>query len=235
MSNSQQSNAVALTVPLPLARTSCYLSTSHHTTTYPLHPLLPDPQFSPPFSHFFLVIMHHASQLISKSPFSVEFRLTHFHRTHALHKHRPISLYPTIHPPSLDELPSDRPIAIGLELLVNLYKPFDDTFFSIWNKVRSHANPTWLAQLQSQLSEALPPYLECTEIQAVDLRVSQQWLRTMVWQLCVSQGLVSSVAADAAMTFKYPIEISRDLLSLTHQFSQQAMEAHGVGLVSVVY
>ena len=118
---------------------------------------------------------------------------------------------------------------------MNLYKPFDDTFFSVWNKVRSHANPTWLAQLQSQLSEVLPPYLECTEIQAVDLRVSQQWLRTMVWQLCVSQGLVSSVAADTGMTFKYPIEISRDLLSLTHQFSQQAMEAHGVGLVSVVY
>lgn len=156
-------------------------------------------------------------------------------RTHALHKHRPISLYPTIHPPSLDELPSDRPIAIGLELLVNLYKPFDDTFFSIWNKVRSHANPTWLAQLQNQLSEALPPYLECTEIQAVDLRVSQQWLRTMVWQLCVSQGLVSSVTADTAMTFKYPIEISRDLLSLTHQFSQQAMEAHGVGLIEKLF
>ena len=103
---------------------------------------------------------------------------------------------------------------------------------SLWNKMRTHANPTWIAQLQSQLSEALPAYLECTEIQAVDLRITQQWLRTMVWQLCVSQGLVSSVTADSAMTFKYPIEISRDLLSMTQQFSQQAMEVHGVGLVS---
>lgn len=129
-------------------------------------------------------------------------------------------------------MPSDRPIATGLDLLLSLYKPVDDTFVHLWNKVRAHANPTWIAQVQTQLSDALPTYLECTESQAVDLQVTQQWLRTMLWQLCVSQGLVSSVAADGAMTFKYPIEISRDLLAMTHQFSQHAMEVHGVGLVS---
>jgi hypothetical protein len=78
----------------------------------------------------------------------------------------------------------------------------------------------------------MPGYLGCTEVQAIELRISQQWLRTMVWQLCVSQGLVSSVAPDSSMTFKYPVEISRDVLSMTHQFSQQAMEVQGVGFVS---
>ena len=132
----------------------------------------------------------------------------------------------------MDELASDRPVAIGLNHLITLYKPFDDTFFGLWNKVRAQTDPGWVSQLQDQLSEAMPSYLDCTEVQAVDLRISQQWLRTMVWQLCVSQGLVSSVSTDSAMTFKYPIEISRDLLSMTHQFPQQAMEVHGVGLVS---
>jgi hypothetical protein len=117
--------------------------------------------------------------------------------------------------------------------MVNLYKPVNDEFVLLWNKVHPHANPTWIAQVQNQLSEALPPYFDCTESQAADLRVTQQWLRTMLWQLCVSQGLVSSVSADITMTFKYPIEISRDLLALTTQFSQQAMEVHGVGLVSL--
>lgn len=117
--------------------------------------------------------------------------------------------------------------------MINLFKPVDDTFINVWNKVRTLANPTWTAQVQNQLSEALPSYFDCTESQAVELRVTQQWLRTMLWQLCVSQGLVSSVAADHSMTFKYPIEISRDLLSMTHQFSQHAMEVHGVGLVSL--
>jgi hypothetical protein len=163
---------------------------------------------------------------------AVRFLIDSLHRTHALHKHRPITLYPTIHPPTLDEIPSEGPIASGLDLLVNLYKPIDETFVQLWNKIHTNNNPTWLARLQNQLSDALPAYLECTESQAVDLRVTQQWLRTMVWQLCVSQGLVSSVAADNAMTFKYPIEISRDLLSMTQQFSQHAMEVHGMGLVS---
>lgn len=154
-------------------------------------------------------------------------------RTHALHKHRPISLYPTIHPPSLEETPMDRQIVSGLDCLLNLYKPVDDTIINMWNKIQTHASPSWMAQLQNQLTEALPAYLDCTESQAADLRITQQWLRTMLWQLCVSQGLVSSMAADNTLTFKYPIEISRDLLSMTHQFSQHAMEVHGVGLVSL--
>ena len=116
--------------------------------------------------------------------------------------------------------------------MINLYKPVDDTFINLWNKIQTHGNPSWIGQLQSQLTEALPSYFDCTEAQAADLRITQQWLRTMLWQLCVSQGLVSSMAADNTLTFKYPIEISRDLLSMTNQFSQHAMEVHGVGLVS---
>jgi hypothetical protein len=129
-------------------------------------------------------------------------------------------------------VPSDRPIAVGLEVLITLYKTIDDTFINIWNRVHSHANPAWFAQLQTQLSEAVPQYLECTEAQAVEIRITQQWLKAMAWQLSVCQGLVSSVTNDHCMTFKYPIEISRDLLSMTHQFSQQAMEVHGPELVS---
>lgn len=117
--------------------------------------------------------------------------------------------------------------------MINLYRPVDDTFVNLWNKVHPHPNPTWATQVQNQLSEALPSYLDCTESQAVELRVTQQWLRTMLWQLCVSQSLVSSVATDDCMTFKYPIKISRDLLSMTHRFLELAMEVLGVGLVSL--
>ncbi|KAF2823389.1 hypothetical protein CC86DRAFT_409302 [Ophiobolus disseminans] len=156
-------------------------------------------------------------------------------RTYALHKHRPISLYPTIHPPSLDEVPSDRPIAVGLELLITLYKTIDNTFINLWNRVHAQANPAWYAQVQSQLSAAIPTYLECTEAQAVQIRITQQWLKAMAWQLCVCQGIVSSVTNDSCMTFKYPIDISRDLLTMTHQFSQPAMEVHGAELIEKLF
>jgi hypothetical protein len=132
----------------------------------------------------------------------------------------------------LDEVPTDRPVAAGLEILIALYKTIDDTFVNLWNRTHTHTSPGWFAQLQTQLSEAVPAYLECTEAQAVEIRITQQWLKAMAWQLCVCQGLVSSVTNDNCMTFKYPIEISRDLLTMTHQFSQQAMEVHGAELVS---
>jgi len=157
-------------------------------------------------------------------------------RTYALHKRRPISLHPTIHPPSLDEVPSDRPIAVGLELMINMFKIIDDNFINLWNRVHNtHASAAWIAQVQTQLSEAVPAYFECTEAQEVQIRITQQWLRSQAWQLSVSQGLVSSVTNDPPLTFKYPIEISRDLLTISHQFSQQAMEVHGVGLVSPLF
>jgi hypothetical protein len=148
-----------------------------------------------------------------------------------LHKHRPISLYPTIHPPSLGEVPSDRRIAVGLELLITLYKNIDHTFINLWNRVQKHANPAWLVQVQTQLSEAVPAYLECTETQEVEVRITQQWLKAMAWQLCVGQGLVSIATSGSCMTLEYPSEISRDLLTMTHHFSQPAMEVHGAELV----
>jgi hypothetical protein len=142
-----------------------------------------------------------------------------------------VSLYPTINPPALDEVPSDRPIAVGLNLLIKLYKIIDDTFIDLWRGVHAHVNPVWFTQVQQQLSEAIPAYLKCTAAQAVEIRITQQWLKAMAWQLCDSQGFVSSVTNENCMTSRYPIEISRDLLPTVHQFSQQAMEVHGAELV----
>jgi hypothetical protein len=57
----------------------------------------------------------------------------------------------------------------------------------------------------------------------------------MVWQLSISHGYLSSAAADSTMSFKYPIEISRDLIAATSGFSQAAMEVHGIGLVEKLF
>jgi hypothetical protein len=156
-------------------------------------------------------------------------------RAYALQQHRPLTLHATINLPTLDEDPAETVQLNGFIHLVYLFRPFDDTFVGSWNKAKTGCNSHYLAQLQQQLSDALPAYLQSTEAQAVDLRVSQQWLRTMVWQLSISHGFLSSAAADNAMSFKYPVEISRDLVASASQFSQQAMEVHGIGLVSHVH
>lgn len=57
----------------------------------------------------------------------------------------------------------------------------------------------------------------------------------MVWQLSISHGALSSLATDNAMSLTFPIEISRDLVAASSQYSQPAMEVHGIGLVSRSY
>ncbi|KAL8723921.1 MAG: hypothetical protein Q9181_007082 [Wetmoreana brouardii] len=154
-------------------------------------------------------------------------------RAYALQKHRPLTLHATINLPCVAEDPS-KPIA-GFLHLVNLFRPFDDTFIGLWNKSRTDCSTLWLAHLQKQLRQALPAVLDSTETQAADLRTTQHWLRTMVWQLSITNGYLTSTSPDSSMTFGYPIEIAKDLVAVTSQLSWQSMEVHGVGLIEKLF
>ncbi|KAI9742818.1 MAG: hypothetical protein M1818_003547 [Claussenomyces sp. TS43310] len=157
-------------------------------------------------------------------------------RAYALQRHRPLTLHATITLPSPQEDPSEPAAPLnGFIHLVALFRPFDDMFIALWNKARTDCSPSYLSALQKQLTDALPTYLNSTENQNVDLRTSQQWLRTMVWQLSMQNGCLSSTSDDPSMTFQYPVEISRDLIAMTSQFSQQSMEMHGVGLLEKLF
>lgn len=154
----------------------------------------------------------------------------------ALQQHRPLTLHATINLPTADDDPAETVEIGGFLHLVNLFRPFDDTFVGLWNKANAACPPgDWLRRLQRELSEALPTYLDCTEPQAVDLRLSQSWLKTMVWQLSICHGALSSLATDNAMSLSFPIEVSRDLVAAASQFSQSAMEVHGIGLVEKLF
>ncbi|KAI9707432.1 MAG: hypothetical protein M1836_000393 [Candelina mexicana] len=156
-------------------------------------------------------------------------------RAYALQRHRPLTLHATIDLPKIDDDPSENLIITGFIHLVSLFRPFDDTFVGLWNKSRDDCSMVWLSQLHQQLAEALPARLDGTEIQAADLRTSQQWLRTMVWQLSVTNGYLSSSAAQPSMTFQYPVEIARDLVTVTGPLSKKSMEVHGIGLVEKLF
>ncbi|PVH94107.1 hypothetical protein DM02DRAFT_646106 [Periconia macrospinosa] len=71
--------------------------------------------------------------------------------------------------------------------------------------------------------------------QLLNISIGHILVEEAIRQLCVSQSSVSSVAADNSMTFTYPIKISRDLLSITHQFLQRAMEVYSIGLTEKLF
>ncbi|KIW08889.1 uncharacterized protein PV09_00811 [Verruconis gallopava] len=156
-------------------------------------------------------------------------------RAYAFKRHRPLTLYDTIELPTVDEDPTETVQLTGFIHLIKLYKPFDETFFGLWNRTVHGTVPSWLVQLQQQLSDALPTYLDGTETQVVDLKISQQWLKIMIWQLAISHGFISSMASDNTLSFRFPIEISRELVEMAANFSQHAMEVHGSGIVEKLF
>lgn len=137
-----------------------------------------------------------------------------------------MSLPASINPPTLADDPTD-PLAHQMNnhiILVNLFRPFDDTFMLLWNKTRNECTPAYLAALQKQASEIHLPYGADS-----DIRANQSWLKTVAWNVSVQNGM--SPGSDD-MSYQYPIDMSRDLASITSQFSTPTAELLGVPLAA---
>ncbi|KEF50921.1 uncharacterized protein A1O9_13030 [Exophiala aquamarina CBS 119918] len=155
-------------------------------------------------------------------------------RAYAMERHRPLSLHPSIELPAPTG-PEEEDVITGTIYLISLFRCIDDEFMALWNKVKTECSTTWLSQLQQQLTDALPPVLATTESQIADVRITLHWLRIMVWQLSITNGCLSSSSSNTSMTFKYPIEVARDLLQDITGLSLHAMEVHGVGLIEKLF
>lgn len=163
-------------------------------------------------------------------------------RAYALQRHRPLTLQRTISLPTISPDDPDAPVLSGFLDLVSLFQHFDDDFVRLWNV--SGKTPTFplsddnpvvfsqLGSLQEVLDMAIPDVSKRNEIQQADLLISRQWLKTMVWQLCVTKGLLSSSSSNESMSFHYPVSIARDVVIVGRSLSKEAFEPHGVGIVS---
>jgi hypothetical protein len=49
--------------------------------------------------------------------------------------------------------------------------------------------------------------------------ITREWMRTMIWQRALSLGLLSSYSHSSLMNFKFPMQVSRDLLAALGRFS----------------
>ncbi|RMZ80475.1 hypothetical protein DV737_g2996, partial [Chaetothyriales sp. CBS 132003] len=154
-------------------------------------------------------------------------------RAYAVERHKPLSLYSSIALPVAEG--ADEEIVNGLLYLVSLLHCIDDKFMSFWNKVDNDCSTAWVSALQRRLLNALPAELKTTKYQAADIRITQHWLRAVVWQLSIMNGNLSSSSADSALTFKYPIEIAEALQSDLQKMDLPSMEVHGIGLIEKLF
>lgn len=151
-------------------------------------------------------------------------------RAYALQRGRPLTLQASINLPTMTDDPTD-PLAHQLNgyiHLVNLFRSFDDVFVALWNKTRSESSPSYLTALQKQFADMIPPYMN---VQESDLRANQQWLKAINWHINMQNGCVPQSNQDQ-MQMQYPIDMSRDLMSMTSQFSTQSSELLGMPLVA---
>ncbi|KAF4973865.1 hypothetical protein FZEAL_9183 [Fusarium zealandicum] len=157
-------------------------------------------------------------------------------RAFALQRHRPLTLQPTIDLPA-DESGREKNIISGFRDLIFLFQNFDDDFLNVWNLQSSGpaASSKSLIRLQTILQSGLPHVSSCTESQKADLLVTRQWLKTMVWQLCVSKTLLSSSTQEESMSISYPVTIARDIILASNVVSLSAFDANGVGIAEKVF
>ncbi|KKP03246.1 hypothetical protein THAR02_04628 [Trichoderma harzianum] len=150
-------------------------------------------------------------------------------RAYAIQRQRPLTLQATINLPTLGDDPTD-PLAHqlnGFILLVNLFRPFDDAFTSMWNKARSHLSSQSIVSLQKLLNDTVQRAL-CQDPSWNDVHTNQQWLKNMVWQL--SNGVVAG--GEDSISYQFPGTMSRELLlKMASHFPGQGMELLTSGLL----
>ncbi|KAI1362108.1 hypothetical protein F5Y08DRAFT_285247 [Xylaria arbuscula] len=147
-------------------------------------------------------------------------------RAYALQRGRPLTLQASINLPSINDDPSD-PLAhqlSGYLSLVGLFRPFDDTFITLWNKTRGECSSSYLGVLRKQFSES-----SMMNARDIDQRLIQQWLKPAVWQLNMQHGCIPQNGQEQ---LHYQMDMSRELISLTSQFQTQSTELLGVPLVA---
>jgi hypothetical protein len=120
--------------------------------------------------------------------------------------------------------------------LIQSYHLLDSSFVDSWNGASDTPTSTiTYTALQQQLSLPHPSHVSLTDIQKADILITQQWLRLIVWQSSMRQGLLSSFSPDESMTFQYPLQIAHSLLGVISSLPSMSIEVHGMGIFEKIF
>ncbi|KAL5046790.1 hypothetical protein BDW71DRAFT_59358 [Aspergillus fruticulosus] len=159
-------------------------------------------------------------------------------RGYALQQAKPVMLRNSIHKPQV--LCSDDPIlAYGF---INLIGVFESLSVNLYDWVSaggslsgggssrdgsSEMPPT--SAIQAILSK--PISLEgVSEIQKVDILITQQWLQAMMWKLSMTRASQPGSRNETVLPFHLPVLVGKAVMSVIAEASQGAVDAHGIGM-----
>ncbi|KAF3935718.1 hypothetical protein ABW19_dt0208545 [Dactylella cylindrospora] len=87
-----------------------------------------------------------------------------------------------------------------------------------------------MSAIQQKLCGAEGEGNDLRESQQVDIMVTRQWIRTLLWQYTISHFAVSCNSTDLAFSSLLPAEIAKETLSNFNKFSPSSIKTHGYGI-----
>ena len=172
--------------------------------------------------------------------------------------------YPSVLPPLSSGHPEYDPclspkIGLGFNRLISLFCILDSTFLAYWSKEDSYSDPPipeldvhWIERKQAQLDEDEQSVAQAdhelvnsgrgglTELQHADIYVTRLWLRTIIWQLALSRGLLrSGPLSDTheGLSLHFPAQrLSTQLKFIVSRLESLAsISTHGSGIVQKLF
>ncbi|KAJ5343662.1 Fungal transcriptional regulatory protein [Penicillium brevicompactum] len=146
---------------------------------------------------------------------------------------------PVTLPPA--EYPEEDPTAsVSLEIqrgwmqVIKTFCMLDASFISHWIGDRSQVTASWVEgkhrELDDELWEAEVSML--SELQQADLVITRQWMRTLLWQMAMSNCLLSSHASCPSLELEMPLTLSSQLRQFLTKISQNTIRVHGSSMIS---
>lgn len=139
------------------------------------------------------------------------------------------------------EYPEEDPTAsVSLEIqrgwtqVIKTFCMLDGSFISHWIGDRSQVTASWVEgkhrELDDELWEAEVSML--SELQQADLVITRQWMRTLLWQMAMSNCLLSSHASCPSLELEMPLTLSSQLRQFLTKISQNTIRVHGSSMIS---
>lgn len=154
----------------------------------------------------------------------------------ALTEFKPICLYPLHTPPSPDPLlpPS---LDLGWRLLIQTFSLVDREFVDLWLGDRSQVTSEFIERKHHQLDEwqweVEVPTL--SPMQKADLIITRQWLRTVTWQMAISNIQLPAENQSESLSLSLPLRLSSELRQFLAHMSHEDVGIHGSGILNKLF
>lgn len=158
-------------------------------------------------------------------------------RTYCIQNDTPMMLQPIEYLPEMAEDDTqDRKLLSAFVSLTQLFVHLDSEFAKSLNGSSGKGCGSCLGYHRDDMSTVQRDLCvgkeegDLKESQQVDIAVTRQWVRTLLWQYTVSHFPVSCNSEDPAFSSLLPAQIAKETLSTFNKFSPGSIKVHGYGM-----